>query len=212
MVYFISLDDSRLTSSINNANFGRTIKNERKRVDIKLLSNGKGGVESYIARPNFHSRAIFDESLIAMQMARTEITIRKPIYVGLNIVDILKTHVYRFHDEYMQKRFKGKSKVLCTDTNSLVYLFKDIDVYDVMKKDLLKELDTSDYAKENSFNMPREDCKKLGLMKDELNGNIMLEYVELRAKLYSMSIKYKEAMKKSKKVKKYVVEKTLMTI
>ena len=145
-------------------------------------------------------------------MARTEITIRKPIYVGLNIVDILKTHVYRFHDEYMQKRFKGKSKVLCTDTNSLVYLFKDIDVYDVMKKDLLKELDTSDYAKENSFNMPREDCKKLGLMKDELNGNIMLGYVGLRAKLYSMSIKDKEAMKKSKKVKKYVVEKTLMTI
>ena len=196
---------------INNANFGKTIENERKRVDVKLLSkwDGKGGVESYIARPNFHSRSIFDENLIAVQMSRTQITIRKPIYVGLSILDISKTVVYRFHYEYMWKRFKDKGKVLYTDTDSLVYFIKDIDVYEVMKKDLLQEFDTSDYAKDNPFNMPRENCKKLGLMKDELNGNIMLEFVGLRAKLYSMRIEDKEAIKKSKGVKKYVVEKTI---
>ena len=111
---------------INYANFGETIKNERKRVDVKLLSkwNGKGGVKSYIARPNFHSRSILDANLIAVQMARTQITSRKPIYVGLSILDISKTVVYRFHYEYMQKLFKDKINVLFTDTDSLVYFNK----------------------------------------------------------------------------------------
>ena len=194
---------------INNANFGKTIENERKRVDVKPLSkwSGRGGAESYIARPNFHSRSIFDENLIAVQMARTEITIRKPIYVGLSILDISKTLLYRFHYEYMQKRFKGVAKTLYTDTDSLVYLIKNVDVYDVMKKDI-HEFDTSDYAEDNPFGMPRVNCKKLGLMKDELNGKIMLEFAGLRAKLYSMRIENQEFIKKAKGVKACVVKKT----
>ena len=43
---------------------------------------------------------------------------------------------------------------------------------------------------------------------NELNGEIIEEFVDLRAKMYSLKTK-KEEMKKAKKVKKNIVKKTL---
>uniref|UniRef100_A0ABD2VS85 DNA-directed DNA polymerase n=1 Tax=Trichogramma kaykai TaxID=54128 RepID=A0ABD2VS85_9HYME len=162
---------------INNAIFGKTMENVRKRVDVKLVPKWEGryGAESLISKPNFHSQAIFDENLVAIQLSRMTITIDKPVYVGLSVLDISKTLVYRFHYDYMRDRFGSNCKVLYTDTDSLVYEIRKQDVYEVMKSDI-HEFDTYDYPADNPFQMPRlqENSKKLGLMKDESNSKIML--------------------------------------
>ena len=76
---------------------------------MKLVTKWKGryGAEALISRPNFDSSDIFYENLVAVQLLRTEISIRKPIYIGLSVLDLSKTLVYRFHYDYMRDRVGG---------------------------------------------------------------------------------------------------------
>ena len=65
--------------------------------------------------------------------------------------------------------------------------------------------DFSRYKKESSF-YDDESKKVIGKMKDELNGEIIEEFVGLRAKMYSVKTK-KEELKKAKGMKKNVFKK-----
>ena len=38
--------------------------------------------------------------------------------------------MYEFHDEYIKNKYDNKSKLLLTDTDSLIYEIKTEDVYD----------------------------------------------------------------------------------
>uniref|UniRef100_A0ABD2XQX6 DNA-directed DNA polymerase n=1 Tax=Trichogramma kaykai TaxID=54128 RepID=A0ABD2XQX6_9HYME len=178
-------------------------------IDVKLVSswNGRYGAEAQISKPNFHSRAIFDENLVAIQLSKTVVTIDKPMYVGFSILDISKTQLYRFHYDFMRDRFKSNCKVLYTDTDSLVYEIRGQNVYEVMKhKDNINEFDTFDYEKDNPFGMPllQENSKKIGLMKDELSGKILRRFCGLRSKMYSVDIQNGGFIKKIKGIKSSV--------
>ena len=49
-----------------------------------------------------------------------------------------------------------------------------------------KRFDTSGYSKDDNRPLPiRENKKVIGLMKDQLGGNIMTKFVALRAKIYA---------------------------
>ena len=87
--------EKMLFKLFNNAVYGKMMENERKRVDVKLVTkwNGRYGAEALISKSNFHSSDIFDENLVAVQLFRTEICIRKPIYIGLSVLDLSKTLV-----------------------------------------------------------------------------------------------------------------------
>uniref|UniRef100_A0ABD2VYG0 DNA-directed DNA polymerase n=1 Tax=Trichogramma kaykai TaxID=54128 RepID=A0ABD2VYG0_9HYME len=198
----------------NNAIFGKTMENVRKRIDVKLVSswNGRYGAEAQISKPNFHSRAIFDENLVAIKLSKTVVTIDKPMNVGFSILDISKTQLYRFHYDFMRDRFKSNCKVLYTDTDSLVYEIRGQNVYEVMKhKDNINEFDTFDYEKDNPFEMPllQENSKKIGLMKDELSGKILRRFCGLRSKMYSVDIQNGGFIKKIKGIKSSVVKNTI---
>ena len=70
---------------MNNAVFGKTMENVRIHVDVKLLTkwDGRYGAEAMIAKPNFHSRSVFAENLIAVELRKLEVKFNKPIYVGV---------------------------------------------------------------------------------------------------------------------------------
>lgn len=76
-----------------------------------------------------------------------------------------------------------------------------------MKCDIV-HYDTSDYVSDNVYGMPLKNKKIPGKLKDENNGDCMLEFVGLRAKMYSYRVNHMKnpIKKKAKGVKKYVLD------
>ncbi|XP_067205407.1 uncharacterized protein [Linepithema humile] len=195
---------------MNNAVFGKTMENVRNHTDVRLVTqwDGRYGAEAMIAKPNFHSRSVFSEDLIAVELRKLEVKFDKPIYVGMCILDISKTCLYEFHYEYMAPLYRDNCKIMYTDTDSLIYFLHCEDAYRDMKRDISK-FDTSDYSEDNAYGMPRANKKVPGLMKDENNGAIMTEFVGLRAKMYALRVTGQKDTKKIKGVKKSVVARTI---
>jgi len=193
---------------MNNSIYGKTMESVRKRIKVKLVQkwDGRYGAEAYIAKPNFHSRAIFDEGLVAIKLSTTDVLLNKPMYAGFCILDISKTCVYDFHYTKMFSMFEpSQVKCLYTDTDSLVYDISHPNVYDVMKRHL-DYFDASDYEECNVHSMPRVNKKKVGLMADLFNGKIMTEFVGLRSKMYSVRVQGMNEMKKCKGIKTVIAK------
>ena len=94
------------------------------------------------------------------------------------------------------------------DTDSLVYGIKTEDFYEDITDDVPARFDTSGYCP-NRLLQVGLNKKVIGLMKDELGGKIMTEFVALRPKLYSYKKLDGLEDKRCKGIKKCVVKKTL---
>lgn len=196
---------------MSNAVYGKTMENLRSRVDIKLKTYwyGRYGAANLFAKPNFKKMKIFDSELVAIEMSQTELKMDKPIVIGMSVLDISKVVMCEFHYDYMKPKYGENVEVLYTDTDSFIYRIICEDFYNDMKEDLNK-YDTSDFDKDNIYNISRVNKKVPGLMKDELNGKCMIEFVGLRSKMYSIRVnKKKVEIKKAKGVKNYVLKKSI---
>lgn len=182
-----------------NAIFGKTMENVRSRAEIKLRTkwDGRYGLRSYVAKPNFKKYKIFDEEFAAVEMNKTHVVMEKPITVGMSILDISKVLMYDFYYGHLKKKYGDNIEMLYTDTDSFVIDVKTDCFYTDMINDIEK-YDTSDYAESNEYGMPRVNKKIPGLFKDELNGQIFTEFVGLRSKMYTAKIRKQENDEKEK--------------
>ena len=194
---------------MNNSVFGKTMENIRNRVNVKLV-NTEEKLKKLTAKPNFKSLKIFSENLISVHMKKTSLTMNKPVYLGMCILDLSKTIMYDFHYNYIKPKYVEKAKLLFTDTDSLMYEIETEDFYKDISKDVKDRFDTSDYPENHPSGIPTGINKKvLGMFKDEAAGKIIKEFVGLRAKLYSFKMEDGKENKKCKGVKKQVVESSI---
>lgn len=191
---------------MNNSVFGKTMENVRNRCDVKLVNNNKK-LNKLTAKPTFKYEKKVNDYLSIVEMTKTNVKLEKPIYVGAAILDISKTLMYEFHYDVMKPLYKDKVNLDYQDTDSLVYDIQTDDLYEDFKE-IQDLLDTSDYP-ESHFLHSTENKKVVGKMKDELNGDIITEFVSLKPKMYAYSyIKNGENKenKKAKGVKKSVIK------
>ena len=94
------------------------------------------------------------------------------------------------------------------DTDSLVYHIKTEDFYADIADDVQTRFDTSGYIPDRPLPVGLNK-KVIGLMKDELGGKIMTEFMALRPELYSYKKLDGSQDKKCKGIRKRIVKKTL---
>jgi len=178
---------------MNNAVFGKTMENLRKRqrVDLVQPQTNSKKYEKLTSDPSFKSRRIITENLVAIHRRKTEVKLNRPTYVGMCVLDLSKLCMYQFYYDVLKVRYQDKVRLLYTDTDSLLV---EIESEDINKDliDMAEHFDFSDYPMDHPVRMElgeervNKNKKIPGLFKDECNGRMIVEFIGLRPKMYSI--------------------------
>ena len=188
---------------MNNSVFGKTMENIRKRVDVRLITDEKKLLKM-ASKPTYVSSKIFNENLVAVHKIKETLTLNRPAYVGMCILDLSKTLMYDFHYNYIKGKYGNKARLLFTDTDSLTYEIEAKDVYQDFWNDK-DRFDNSDYP-ENSPYFDKTNKKVIGKFKDEAAGIPITEFVGLRSKMYSYIKDNQKVGKTAKGIKKNIIK------
>ena len=168
---------------MNNSVFGKTMENIRKHRDNKLVATDKKR-NKLVSEPNYDTINYISEDLSIIEVNKAKVKLNKPICVGLSILEISKILLYEFWYDYMKPKYDDNVKLCYMDTDSFIMNIKTEDFYKDIANDVQKRFDTSNY--EVNRPLPTGKNKKvIGLMKDELGGRTITEFVTLRPKTYS---------------------------
>ena len=183
------------------------MENIRKHRDIKLVTADKKR-SKLVSEPNYDTINLISEDLSIIDMKKTKVKMNKPIYLGLSILEITKILMYEFWYDYMKPKYGNKVKLCYMDTDSFIMNINTNDFYEDIASDVENRFDTSNY--EVNRPLPTGKNKKvIGLMKDELDGKIITEFVTLRPKTYSFLTDDGKEDKKAKGTKKCIIKKMI---
>ena len=143
----------------------------------KTMENFQKDFVKYTSRPTHISHKVFDKNYAAIHEIKPVLTLNKPIYVGLTVLELSKWLMFDFHYNFIKKHFD--TELLFTDTDSVAYEIKS-DVYEEFFKH--KHLfDFSNYSKNSKF-FDETNKKVIGKMKDESEGKIIKEFCSIKVK------------------------------
>ena len=192
---------------MNNAVFGKTMEDIRKHRDIKLVITDKKR-SKLVSEPNYHTINYISEDLSIIEMNKTKVKMTKPIYLGLSILAISKLLMYEFWYDYMKSKYGNNIKLCYMDTDSFIMNIKTEEFYKDIANDVGKRFDMSNYEVDRPLST-RKNKKVIGLMKEELGGKIITEFVTLRPKTYSYLTDGCKEDEKAKGTKKCVIKRTI---
>ena len=192
---------------MNNSVFGKTIENIRKNKDTKLVTTDKKR-SKLVSETNCHTINLISEDLSIIEMKKTNVKMSKPIYLGLSILEISKILMYEFWYDYMKPVYGNEVKLCYMGTDSFIMSSKTNDFYEDIANDVENRFDTSNYEVNRPLPMGKNK-KIIDLMKDELGGKIITEFVTLRPKTYSYLTDDGKEDKKAKGTKKCIIKKMI---
>ena len=70
------------------------------------------------AKPSFRSFSIFNPDLTAVHLLQVKLRLNKPIFIGFSVLELSKTLMYSFDNDYMRPKYGEQAKSLFTDTDS----------------------------------------------------------------------------------------------
>ena len=132
----------------------------------------------------------------------------KSVYLGLSILDLSKTVMYELWYDYLKPKYGENVKLFYMDTDSFIVHVKTDDIYKDIAEDVEKRFGTSNYEIDKPLPKGKNE-KVIGLMKNELGGQIMKEFAGLREKTYSYLKENSNENKKANGKKKCVIKRKL---
>ena len=116
--------------------------------------------------------------------------------------------MYVFWYDYVKQKYSKNAKVCYMDTDSFIVNLKTDYIYKDIAEDIETIFDTSNFEIDRPLH-ERKNTKVIRIMKDELGGQIMKEFVALRAKTYSYLKDNNDEYKKAKGTEKCVIKRKL---
>ena len=116
--------------------------------------------------------------------------------------------MHEFWYDYMKPKYKNKVKLCYMDTDNLIMNIKTNDFYKDISYHVDKRFDTSNYECDRPLSTGKNK-KVIGLMKDELGGKIITEFVTLRPKTDSYLTDDGKEDKKAKGTKMCVIKRMI---
>ena len=89
-------------------------------------------------------QTFFSDNLLATKMKKTKVKMNKPVYLGMSILDIIKTLMYEFWYDYIKPKYGDRAKLCYTDTDSFVIHIITEHFYEDITNDVERWFDTSD--------------------------------------------------------------------
>ena len=69
---------------------------------------------------SYMSHKIFDNELVAIFKNKVTLTLNKPAYTGMCILELSKVLMYEVHYDYIKNKYGNNSRLLFPDTDSLM--------------------------------------------------------------------------------------------
>ena len=80
-------DGKTLCKLMNNAVYGKAMENLRNIIYVKLASNKKDYIK-WTSKPSYISHKTFDNDLVAVRKNKVTLTLNKPAYIGMCILEL----------------------------------------------------------------------------------------------------------------------------
>ena len=174
--------DKNLFKLLNNAVYGNTMENLRKRIKVRVTTNEKDFLK-YASRPTYINHNIFGKNFVVIHEKKELLTLNKPIFVGRTVLELSKLAMFEFYYDFLKKTCKNV-KLLYMYTDSFIIEITDESFDEIMLEN--KEFfDLSIFSKDCKYYC--DDNKKVpGKMKVEYGGTVVLEFAASKPKSYTL--------------------------
>ena len=126
---------------MSNSVYGKTMENIRKHRYVTSDTNNTRR-KKLASEPNYHTCKHFSENLIAIEMRKTKMHMRKPVYIGQAVLDISKTLMYEFWYDYIKPKYEDNAKLCYMDTDSFILHIETEEFYKGISDDVEARFDT----------------------------------------------------------------------
>ena len=110
------------------------MENLRNRTNVKLINNEKDYLKC-TAKASYMSHKVFNNNVVAIRKSKLALKLNKPACIGMCTPELRKVLMYEFHYCHIKNKYDNKSKLLFTDSDSLMYDIKTEDVYEHFNSD-----------------------------------------------------------------------------
>ena len=175
--------DKNLFKLLNNALYGETMENMRKRIKIRIIKTPKDFLK-YASRPTYIGHNIFGKNLVVIHEKKELLTLNQIVYARCTVLELSNAEVYKFHYGFMKDNV-NIFELLYSDIDGFIFEIIGENFYELMHKELMHKefFDLSNFLKYSKYFC--NDNKKLpGKMKDEYTGQIIYEITILGSKMY----------------------------
>ena len=95
--------DKNLFKLLNNAAYGKTMENMKKRMKIRITRTPKQFLK-YASRPTFINHTIFGKNLVAIHEEKEVLKLTKAIYVGCTVLELSRLAMYEFYYDFLMEK------------------------------------------------------------------------------------------------------------